>query len=151
MMSLNYFFQRLFLLSSHLESSHYYWINTKCFVLFCFKEKTQNDQRIYICDLQKSVDDLKKTIIVQDSKLSEKESRLLILEQEIEVLGQIVSSLLDQTTGKIKVMKNSGKKEATLNEDEMKKDEKKFKCSKCTKRMFKTEKGLFRHQVDKHL
>ena len=101
--------------------------------MFCFKEKTQNDQRIYICDLQKSVDDLKKTIIVQDFKLSEKESRLLILEQEIEVLGQIVSSLLDQTTGKIKVMKNSGKKEATLNEDEMKKDEKKFKCSKCKK------------------
>ena len=69
-----------------------------CFVLL--QKNHQNDQRIYICDLQKSVDDLKKTIIVQDSKLSEKESRLLILEQEIEVLGQIISSLLDQTTGK---------------------------------------------------
>ena len=76
---------------------------------------------------------------------------MLILKQEIEVLGQIVASLLEQTTGKRKFMKNSGKKEATLNEDEMKKDENKFKCSKCTKQIFKKEKGLFRHRVDKHL
>ena len=39
---------------------------------------------------------------------------------------------------------------AKLNEDKMEKYEKKFKCSKCTKRIFKTERGLFRHQVDKH-
>ena len=121
-------------------SSHYYWITTK--LLFCFasKEKKQSNQRNQICELQKSVDELKKTIIVQESKLSEKESRLLKMEQEIEVLGQRVSSMLEQTTGKRKDWKDYETNEAKLNEDKMEIYEKKFKCQ-----------GLFRHQVDKHL
>ena len=131
-------------------SSHYYWLTTTFLFCFASKEKNQSNQRNQVCELQKCVDELKKTIIVQDSKLSEKESRLLKMEQEIEVLGQRVSSMLEQTTGKRKFWKDYETNEAKLNEDKMEKYEKKFKCSKWTKRIFKTEKGLFRHQVDKH-
>ena len=75
-------------------------------------------------------------MFAQEEKLLQKDEKLQLVEQNLENLQHEFSLLKIQLESRTK---------------QKKEDDRKIVCSKCTKREFKTERGLLRHILDKHI